>query len=418
MNLSRRALLKLSGFSALGTLLPEATRAETPLPPAIAGLKNMTGGVEPISLDEHKARVARAQDLMEASGLDAILIGPSTSLTYFTGAEWSLSERFFGVVIPRRGDLVWVTPSFERTRAEEQIRIGTDIRAWEEDESPYALVAGALKDGKAEKVGIEERLGWVFSEGVARVAPAAHLESATPVTAGCRMIKSAHEIALMRRACEITIAAHRAVFQSLKEGMTQEEVAHLSSLAHERLGVRGDSLVLFGQDAAFPHGTTKPAPLKAGHFVLLDGGGSLHKYVSDISRTGVFGAKPTDRQRTVWGVVRKAQEAAFAALKPGAPCQSVDAAARAAIEGAGFGGGYKALKHRLGHGIGMDGHEWTYLVKGNDTALKPGMCFSNEPGIYIPGELGCRLEDIMCVTETGGDHMGKWSGTPEEPAVV
>jgi Xaa-Pro dipeptidase len=418
MTLTRRALLKLSGASALGAAVPWKPAGETgPLPDPIARLEPMTQGVEPISVDEHRARVARAQKLMGDTGLDAIVIGPGTALTYFTGAKWGLSERFFGVVLPAKGEPVWVTPAFERGRAEEQIRIGGDIRAWEEDESPCALVAGGLRDRKVQKLGIEERLPYVFSDGIARASAGVAVGSATGVTAGCRMIKDAHEIALMRRACEITIRAHRAVFQSLKEGMTQEEVAHLSTVAHERLGSRGGSLVLFGKDAAFPHGTTKPGPLKAGEFVLIDGGGDLHGYQSDITRTGVFGAKATDRQRTVWEVVRKAQEAAFAALKPGAPCQSVDAAARGVIEAAGFGAGYKALTHRLGHGIGMDGHEWTYLVKGNDTPLRPGMCFSNEPGIYIPGELGCRLEDIMCVTETGSDHMGKWSGTPEAPAV-
>jgi Xaa-Pro dipeptidase len=238
------------------------------------------------------------------------------------------------------------------------------------------------------------------------------------VTAGCRMIKDAHELALMRRACQITVAAHRAVFASLKEGMTQGEVARLSSEAHRRLGIGGGSLVLFGADAAFPHGTTNPKPLKAGDVVLMDGGGRLHGYSSDITRTAVFGAPPTERQRRVWNAVRKAQQAAFSAAKPGAECQGVDAAARKAIEDAGFGGGYQALTHRLGHGIGMDGHEWTYLVRGNTTRMQPGMCFTNEPGIYIPGELGIRHEDVMVVTAEGAESFTKWSNTPEEPAVV
>jgi Xaa-Pro dipeptidase len=419
MTLSRRSLLKLSGLSALGTLAPRVGgAAPDDLPAPIASLKPMTAGVEPISVDEHKARIARAQELMPTFGLDAIVIGPSTSLRYFTGARWGLSERFLGVVIPQKGQPTWVTPMFERARAEEQIRVGGDIRSWEEDESPFELVAGALREAKAEKVGIEETLPFVFSAGISKSAPTARLESATGVTAGCRMIKDAHEIALMRRANEITLHAHRAVFASLKEGITQEEVARLSRAAHEKLGGPGGSLVLFGKDAAFPHGTTKPGPLVPGEFVLIDGGGEVHGYVSDITRTGVFGAKPTERQRSVWNAVRKAQEAAFAALKPGAPCESVDHAARASLEASGFGAGYSVLKHRLGHGIGMDGHEWTYLVKRNETKLQPGMCFSNEPGIYIPGELGCRLEDIMYVTEGGADHMTKWPGTPEDPAVV
>lgn len=414
MSFSRRDLLKLAGMSGLSTLLPE----EKAPPEPIAALKPHLEGVEPIRVEEHKARLLRAQGLMGEAGLDALVLGPGTSLRYFTGAKWTLSERFFGVVLPAKGEPTWITPAFERLRAEEQIRVGGDIRAWEEDESPYARVAGALRDHKAAAVGIEEALPFAFSEGIGHASPSSRLASATAVTAGCRMIKDSHEIALMRRACEITVLAHQAVFRSLREGMTQEEVAHLSSVAHDRLGAHGGSLVLFGSDAAFPHGTTKPQPLKAGDFVLIDGGGDVHGYLSDITRTGVFSKRATDRQRKVWETVRKAQEAAFSALKPDVPCEEVDGAARRVIETAGFGSHYATFKHRLGHGIGMDGHEWTYLVRGNRTLLRPGMCFSNEPGIYIPGELGCRLEDIMYVTGTGGDHMAAWPGTPEEPAVL
>jgi Xaa-Pro dipeptidase len=232
------------------------------------------------------------------------------------------------------------------------------------------------------------------------------------------VIKDAHEIALMRRACEITVRAHRAVFASLKEGMTQSEASRLSTEAHRRLGMGGGALVLFGPDAAFPHGTTKPQPLKAGEVVLMDGGGRLHGYASDITRTGVFGAPPTARQREVWDVVRRAQEAAFKAARPGVECQAVDAAARKVVVEAGFGPDYKYFTHRVGHGIGMDGHEWTYLVRGNTTKLRPGMCFSDEPGIYVPGEMGIRHEDIIFITEEGAENMTKWSGTPEEPAVA
>ena len=182
--------------------------------------------------------------------------------------------------------------------------------------------------------------------------------------------------------------------------------------------MRGGALVLFGPDAAFPHGTSNPKPLRAGEVVLIDGGGRLHGYASDITRTAVFGAAPSDRQRTVWDLVRKAQDAAFRAAKPGVECQAVDAAARRVIEEGGFGPGYKYLTHRVGHGIGMDGHEWTYLVKGNTTKLRPGMCFSDEPGIYIPGEMGIRHEDIITITESGADVLEKWPGTPQEPAVV
>jgi Xaa-Pro aminopeptidase len=321
-------------------------------------------------------------------------------------------------VVTREGDPAWVTPAFEKARGLEQITLGSDVRAWQEHESPYALLAAILRDRKATgRIGIEETLPFVFADGLAQALPGARLESGTPVTAGCRMIKDAHEIALMRRANEITVQAHRAVFASLKAGLTQAEVSRLCSEALRRLGMGGGALVLFGADAAFPHGTTKPQPLKAGDVVLLDGGGRLHGYASDITRTAVFGAPPTERQRRIWDVVRRAQEAAFKAARPGAECQAVDLAARRVVEEAGFGKEYEQFTHRVGHGIGMDGHEWTYLVRGNQTRLQPGMCFSDEPGIYIPGEIGVRHEDIIFITENGAENMTLWSGTPEEPAV-
>jgi Xaa-Pro dipeptidase len=421
MNPSRRRLLQLSTLAA-GSL-PFSVRseaAELQEPPApIAALTPFTEGVSPITLEERRGRIARGQRLMAEAGLDAVVVGPGTSLAYFTGAQWGLSERFLGMLLTREGDPAWVTPAFEKKRAEEQIQLGRDIRAWEEHESPYALVAAILGDRKATgRVGVEETLPFVFVDGIAKALPSARIEAATPITAGCRMIKDAHELALMRRACEITVRAHRAVFASLQEGMTQEGVSRLSAEAHRRLGMEGGALVLFGADAAFPHGTTAPRPLRVGDLVLVDGGGRLHGYASDITRTGVFGAPPTPRQRTVWDAVRRAQEAAFRAARPGVECQAVDAAARAVIEAAGFGTGYASFTHRLGHGIGMDGHEWTYCVRGNTTKLRPGMCFTNEPGIYLYGELGVRHEDVLFVTEAGAENMTRWSGSPEDPAVV
>jgi Xaa-Pro dipeptidase len=419
MALTRRAVLKASGVVAIGSVAVAAAPAEE-LPPSIAALEPMTAGIEPIGLEEHRARIGRAQRLLAESGLDALVVGPSTSLSYFTGVRWDISERFLGMVLTREGDPAWVTPAFEKARAQEQIRIGSDVRAWEEHESPYALVAGILEERKAAagSVGLEETLPYAFVDGIAKAAPAARLSSGTPVTAGCRMIKDAHEVALMKRACDITLRAHRAVFASLKEGMTQGQVSRLSQEAHARLGMDGGALVLFGPDAAFPHGTAHPRPLKAGDVVLIDGGGRLHGYASDITRSGVFGARPTDRQRRVWDVVRRAQDAAFKAARPGVECQAVDAAARAVVEQAGFGSDYRALTHRLGHGIGMDGHEWTYFVRGNTTPIRAGMCFTDEPGIYIPGEMGIRHEDVLVIREAGAENMTPWTGSPEDPAVV
>ncbi len=417
----RRALFQLSATAALGAALPRATPAAAEeLPPSLAALRPLTEGVLPISVDERRARLARGQALLRETGQDALVMATGSSLEYFTGAVWGLSERFFGAVLTREGDPAWVTPAFEKERALEQIKVGADVRVWEEDQSPSALVAAILRDRKivAGRVGVDEAMPFAFADALAKAAPALRFESGTPVTSGCRIVKDAHEIAIMKRSCEITVRAHRAVFAALREGMTQSEASALAVQAHQRLGVRGGALVLFGPDAAFPHGTTQPRPLKPGDVVLIDGGGDLFGYASDISRTLVFGATPTDRQRRIWDLVREAQEAAFRAARPGVECQAVDAAARKVVEDGGFGPGYRYLTHRLGHGIGMDGHEYPYMVRGNTNRLRPGMCFTDEPGIYVYGELGIRHEDVLFVTEDGVQNMTKWSGTPEEPAVV
>jgi Xaa-Pro dipeptidase len=424
--LPRRRLLQLSGGA--GALLVAAARdveAQTPagdeLPDAVRALRPMADGISPITTDEHRARLARAQKLLVEVGLDALVVGPGSSLAYFTGAEWHLSERFLGVVLGRTGDPIWVVPSFEKDRALEQIRRGDDVRSWAEDESPFRLVAGALADRSAGagRVGIEETMPFAFSDGIARTLPAARLASATPVTAGCRRVKDAHELALMRRACAVTLAAYRAVIASLSEGLTAAQVSGWVAAAHRRLGFRGGALVLFGADAAFPHGTAKPRALARGDVVLMDGGCRVHGYQSDITRTAVFGAPPTDRQRRIWDLVRKAQKAAFDTARPGVECQAIDAAARRVVEDGGFGPGYKYFTHRLGHGIGLDGHEWPYLVRGDTTKLGSGMTFTDEPGIYVPGELGIRHEDTVVVTEEGCENLApKWSGTAEEPAVL
>jgi Xaa-Pro dipeptidase len=423
--LPRRRLLQLSGgvgaFLVAGLDAEAQPPADDDIPDAIRALRPMTDGVSPITAEEHRARLARAQKLLAEAGLDAMVVGPGSSLAYFTGATWGLSERFLGIVVGRSGDPVWIAPAFEKDRALEQVRGGDDVRAWAEDESPYALVARALAErGVATgRVGIEETMPFAFSDGIGQALPAVRLASATPVTAGCRRVKDAHELALMRRACAITLHAFRAVFASLAEGVTVAQVSGWVAVAHRRLGVRGGALVLFGPDAAFPHGTAKPRALARGDVVLVDGGCRLHGYQSDVTRTAVFGAPPTDRQRRIWDLVRKAQVAAFEATRPGVECQAVDAAARKVIEDGGFGPGYAYFTHRLGHGIGLDGHEWPYVVRGDRTKMAAGMIFTDEPGIYIPGELGIRHEDTVVVTPDGCENLApKWSGTPEEPAVV
>ena len=419
----RRFTAALTGLAGAAAFQPGALLAGEPdpcaLPDPVRRLEPMTGGARPITDDERRARIAKAQRLMTEHGLGAILMEPGTSMRYFTGVGWSLSERTFALLLPARGEPGWICPAFEEARARELIRFGHDVRTWQEDESPFALVAGLLRDrGLATgRLGLEEQVRFLMVDGLRRDAASAALVSATPVTAGCRMFKSPAELALMQRASDMTIAAFRATFATLREGMTQYDLSGTMTAALRRVG--GDdpwALVGLGKSSAFPHGSVQPQRLREGDIVLLDAGCALHDYQSDITRTTVFG-KPTDRQTEVWNLERRAQDAAFAAARVGAPCESVDAAAREVITAAGFGPGYRVpgLPHRTGHGIGMDGHEWTYFVKGNTTRLAPGMCFSDEPTIAIYGEFGIRLEDCLYITENGPRFFSQQSAAIDRP---
>jgi Xaa-Pro dipeptidase len=395
------------------TEAPERDDCEIAAP--LRSLRPMTDGVVPISDDERRARIEKARSLMEANGMSAIFLEPGSSLYYYTGVRWGTSERTFGAVIPARGELAWVCPAFEEARARELIKFGNDVRVWQEDESPYQRIAQILTDRgvTSGRVGMEERVRFFIADGVRKAAPSLEYVSADPVTAGCRMIKSPAEIALMQRANDIAIAAYRAAFATLKEGMTQGEFARNVGDAFTKLGVSGGAGAQFGKYTAFPHGSATPQKLKEGDVVLVDGGCSVEGYQSDITRTTVFG-KPTQRQRDVWETEKRAQSAALAATQVGAPCEAVDAAARKVISDAGFGPDYKVpgLPHRTGHGIGLDGHEWTNFVRGNKTPMQPGMCFSDEPTIAIYGEFGIRLEDCLHITDSGGKLF-----TAQSPAI-
>src|SRR6185312_316611 len=263
-------------------------------------------------------------------------------------------------------------------------------------------------------LGIEERTTFVFSDGVAKAAPQVAITSATPVTAGCRMIKSAHELQLMTLANQVTLAAYEAAYLSTKEGMTQHDFGAMVQEAHARQGFQGGASIQVGENSALPHGSAKPQVIREGTILLMDGGCKVEGYESDISRTVVLG-KPTDKMKQVFDIVHKVQSAALASAKPGIECQAVDAAARKVITDAGYGPDYKHFTHRVGHGIGMDGHEWPYLVRGNTLQLTPNMCFSDEPGIYIRGEFGVRLEDDMHITENGAELFTPQSKSLDEP---
>ncbi len=414
------ATATLPAIAAAGAAPDPASRS---LPAALKALRSRRHEAVPISPDERSQRHERARELMAANQLDAILLAEGTSLEYFCGVSWWGSERLFAAVIPAKGEPFYVCPAFEEGRAREQLTKGpsagarADVRTWQEDESPYQRVAEGLSDRglSTARVGLEENVRFVFSEGVARAAPNVSYASATPVTAGCRVIKSAHELALMKLASEVTLAAYEATYHSLRMGMTGHEVTELSRLAHEQLGFEGAAdLVLIGEAAAFPHGTVAPSHLAEGKLVLLDGGCNVEGYKSDISRTFVLG-KPSAKMQTVFSLVQQAQRAALAAARPGAECGSVDAAARKVIVDGGYGPDYKYFTHRLGHGLGMDGHEWPYLVRGNATKLVAGITTSNEPGIYIRGEFGVRLEDDMVVTDSGARLLTPQSRSLEEP---
>jgi Xaa-Pro aminopeptidase len=325
-------------------------------------------------------------------------------MSYFVDVRWGLSERPFLLVIPAKGEVAYVAPGFEEQRAREVIKFSNDVRVWQEDEDPLALVGGILKDRgvSTAKVGVEERVRFFVADALGKAAPASKVVLATPVTAGCRMIKSPAEIANMQYAMNITLAAFTAGLATLREGMTQGELAGNITAAYRAMGANGAVSVSFGRYTAFPHGSIEPQRLKDGDVVQIDDGVSWNGYQSDITRTTVFG-KASARQVEVWNLEKRAQAAAFAAARVGATCESVDAAARKVITDAGFGPGYKVpgLPHRTGHGIGMDGHEWTNFVKGNSTKLEPGMCFSDEPMIAIYGEFGIRLEDCLHMTPDG-----------------
>jgi Xaa-Pro dipeptidase len=402
MSIDRRDFMKFGAMSSLA-LAFDVKALANPQDEADGPRASLA---KPITREEYLQRQDTARRYMHEAGIDAIFLTGGTSLQYFTGAQWGLSERMFALVLPAKGELGWVAPAFEKGRALEQIKFGSDVRTWEEDESPSQLVASILKDRGvvSGKLGVEETVHFVFADGVGKAAPGLKLTSADPVTARCRRIKSAHEIELMRLANQITLKAFAIALKSLKAGMTQNELAGKVAAAHQQLGARGGALVLFAANSALPHGTVAPQKLREGDIVLVDGGCSVENYASDITRTTVFG-KPSDKQLKVFDIVKGAQAAALKTARPGVACEDVDAAARKVITEAGYGPDYKYFTHRVGHGIGMDGHEWTYLVRGNKTKLEARMSFSDEPGIYIPGEFGVRCEDIMVINENGAELL-------------
>lgn len=404
---TRRRFLQSAAAASSLALVPvsKAAAVTQNVPKAdFSNLKPLGARLKPITPDEFRARLAQAQKLMSElkPNFDALFFAPGTSLYYFTGIRWGLSERLAGMVLPRTGKPVVFCPGFEEGRFREQLRFPMEVRVWQEDESPTKLAANALADQgiRSGRLGVEETAYFTYSDHLRAAAPGFEYVSADPVTIACRGRKSAHEIELMRLACEATFDVYKPVFAAIREGMSQDDIAHMVEAGFAKMGLRGGALVLLGASAALPHGTKKPQKLKEGDVVLIDGGCGVDGYASDVTRTGIFG-KPSDKIAKAYELNRKAQDAALDAARAGRLSGTVDDAARAVIVNGGYGPGYKYFTHRLGHGIGLDGHEHPYLVKGSTTNLEAGMTFSNEPGIYVPGEFGMRCEDDMVIMPDG-----------------
>jgi len=423
--ISRRKFLEAGGATA-GLVLTARARSrsaadDASLLPSLTALKSRKSEATPVTREELQQRQERARQLMIENGLDAIVLMTGTSMQYFAGIRWWGGERTFALILPAKGNSFYVCPGFEEGRAREQIKNAPegenpDVRIWQEDESPYERIAQGLKERSigSGKIGIEETIRFVFAEGIAKASPQASILSATPVTAGCRMIKNAHEIALMKLASQVTLEAYEAAYRAVKDGMTQPQVEELVRKAHEQLGFTGGADVQVGEFSAFPHGSVTPQIVHEGTIVLMDGGCTVEGYQSDITRTYVLG-KATDKMKKVFDIVHRAQSAALAAARPGVDCGSIDDAARKVVIDSGYGPDYKYFTHRLGHGMGMDGHEWPYLVRGNTAKLQTNMTTRDEPGIYIRGEFGIRLEDDMHITENGAELFTPQSPSLEEP---
>jgi len=403
----RRAVL--AAAAAAPFAISGAARAAAP---DLSDLQDMTTGAIAIDAEERRRRLDRAQALMKQHNIGAVLIEPGSSLLYFTGIRWGRSERALLAVLPVEGEPCIVSPYFEEPRMRETLAIPAEVRVWQEDEDPLKVVAGFLKDRKlaARPVGIEETVRFFIPDMLAHAMPGAKIVSANPVVRGCRMIKTPAELALMQLATDVTIAAYRWTWKRVEKGMTGRDIGTIMDAATRKLGGSPEfSLVLIGEAAAYPHGSRAPQMVADGQIVLMDCGCTVQGYQSDVSRTFVFGTASAE-QRKVWGDVHSGQAIGFAAAQLGVPAGSVDDAVRRHYEALGYGPRYRlpGLSHRTGHGIGLDGHEPVNLVHGETTPLAPGMCFSDEPGLYLPGKFGVRIEDCFHMTEAGP----KWFSQP------
>jgi len=435
--ITRRTLLGVSAGAALSSVAapltlnaqrPVGEAPHGPMPEAIAKLPSFAGKVPPFTNDERLARIARAKDLMGQQKIQAIVLANSTSNTlYFANIRLGASERLWALVIPQKARPFIVCPAFEHDRAVEVLEDtpfshDAEILTWEEDESPFALITAALKARgiTSGSVGLDENMKFTFANELMKAAPSLHFVSATPVTGGCRSIKDEHELDCLRTAGAATLAVYEAVYHSLKEGMTTRDVHNLVLMAYAKTGLQGEASLNIDEFTAVPHGSRKPQAIREGSILMLDDGCVVEGYTSDITRTFCYG-KPTDKQRKVFDIVKAAQTAALKTAKPGLRLGLVDLAARKVITDAGYGPAHTYFTHRVGHGIGMDMHEWPYLSENNmfldDRApiLAKNMTFSDEPGVYIKGEFGVRLEDELHITANGAELLTPQSLSLDDP---
>lgn len=417
--MNKRSLIKYSLAITASSFIPrKIIRADESIQNTMKK-QNMTLDSIPITPNERKERIKKAQNLMQQHNIEALVIEAGSSLIYFTGVKWRRSERFTGVVIPKEGELSFVTPYFEEPSIRESMGIDTEVRTWHEHESPFALVLGILRDRNitSGRLAFEETTRHFIVDEIQKLSNDFTVISGNQITRGCRMYKSNSEIALMQKANEVTLESYRYVYQNIELGMTPAEISSMmSNKTRELGGIPQFSSVLLNEASAYPHGTKQPQKVKKGGVILMDCGCSVHDYKSDISRTWVFG-EPTKKHREVWNTAKKGQELGLKTAQIGVPAGNVDDAVREYYEKQGYGPGYKTpgLSHRLGHGIGIDGHEPVNFVKGEKTPLASGMCFSNEPGIYIFGEFGVRLEDCLYMTKEGPVLFTNFSKSIDEP---
>jgi Xaa-Pro dipeptidase len=413
----RRHFLSAAGAAgAASALIAPSARALVGPPDA----RPMTAGAKPITPEERRGRIAKLQKLMVDHGVGALICESGSSLDYFTGIQWWRSERTTAAVIPARGAVVIVTPAFEEPSVRETLAVGDDVRPWNEHESPFERIVGALKDrGVASgPIAFEATTRLFIVDGVRGAGGGAYsVVSGDGLVRACRMVKSPAELALLETANAITLAAIRYARANTKVGMAPHEVSALIGAATIKAGGGWDNgLILLNEASAYPHGSHQAQMVREGSVVLVDVGCTVHGYTSDISRTWIVGT-PSPKQRKVWATVKHGQEIALETAKLGAPVGTIDDAVRGYYEKEGWGPGYHlpGLSHRTGHGIGMDGHEYPYLVHGDATPLAAGMCFSDEPGLYIPGEFGIRLEDCWHMTETGPKTFTPLARSIEDP---